>query len=166
MSTEDTCSCGSEKCDYRALHDQEAAYMAELAEKNVKWPNLIRGDLVIIVGTIPEWVVNNTPKGTIGVCFEEAGYHEPNSGPMVRFANGKCCNVYEGWVEKITAAPAVPEYDSLKDEAKLFTFQDWIATMKNEFNLYLAQWDGQNDYHKESHTWGQWLGTFIRYMSW
>lgn len=33
-------------------------------------------------------------RGMKGVCFQEAGFHEPNSGPMVRWENGGACNAY------------------------------------------------------------------------
>jgi hypothetical protein len=33
LEEETTCVCGAEFCDYEPMHEQEAAYLAELAEK-------------------------------------------------------------------------------------------------------------------------------------
>ena len=38
----------------------------------------------------------DTPAGTLGVVFEETNAYGDGNGPMVRFVNGNCCNVYEG----------------------------------------------------------------------
>lgn len=72
-----------------------------------KWPDLKRGDLVIATDKIPAEVAP-VPLGTLGVCFQPAEYHGPNTGPMVRFANGCACNVYEDWV-LVAPAEAVQE---------------------------------------------------------
>lgn len=56
------------------------------------------GDEVVVLRDL-----DATPakKGMVGVCFREADFHEPDSGPMVRFENGSVCNVYEGDVERV-----------------------------------------------------------------
>lgn len=59
---------------------------------------LNRGDLVQALKYLE---AADTLADTLGVCFEPANYHEDNGGPMVRFINGHCCNVYPGWVEKV-----------------------------------------------------------------
>lgn len=69
-----------------------------MSEKN--WPNLQPGDLVYVKQKIPE-DITDVQLGERGVCFHEAEYHEPNSGPMVRFMGGGVCNVYGDWVEKV-----------------------------------------------------------------
>ena len=53
---------------------------------------------------VPDWVIpkSRLPIGTIGKVFEPAGHDGQPTGPMVRFENGTCCNVYEGWVEEVT----------------------------------------------------------------
>lgn len=60
--------------------------------------NLNRGDLVISLKYLE---ASDTKAGIVGVCFEPANYHEDNGGPMGRFTDGHCCNVYPGWVEKV-----------------------------------------------------------------
>ena len=65
------------------------------------WPKLNRGDLVVAIKDLDKMGVTTAKPGMLGVVFEEAEYHEPNTGPMVRFMNGGVCNVYEGWVEKV-----------------------------------------------------------------
>lgn len=61
------------------------------------------GDVVEAL-CIPKDVVD-VPAGTLGVVFHEAEYHEPNTGPMVRFIMGgrrvAACNVYSGWVRLV-----------------------------------------------------------------
>lgn len=53
------------------------------------------GDLVIaLIDLDPEGADVKT--GELGVVFHEAEYHEPNTGPMVRWFSGGACNVYEG----------------------------------------------------------------------
>lgn len=62
--------------------------------------NLRRGDLVRAIRHVdPEGA--DVPKLTPGVVFEEAEFHEQNSGPMVRFFTGGMCNVYVDDVELV-----------------------------------------------------------------
>lgn len=61
---------------------------------------LRRGTLVRALSTIdPEGA--RVLRGEFGVVFEEAGYHEPNTGPMVRWFSGGACNVYDDDVEVV-----------------------------------------------------------------
>lgn len=63
--------------------------------------DLQRGDLVE-ADEVPRGITEPHPEpGERGVCFEEEGYHEEDTGPMVRFARGGVCNVYEGWVKRV-----------------------------------------------------------------
>jgi hypothetical protein len=41
----------------------------------------------------------DVPVNTLGVVFQPAHWHEPRTGPMVRFVNGGMCNVYDGEVK-------------------------------------------------------------------
>ena len=43
----------------------------------------------------------NAKKGMLGVIFERAEWHEPLSGPMVRWTNNGVCNVYDGQIEVV-----------------------------------------------------------------
>ncbi len=101
-------SAGGERSVNKNLAKAMAALRAKLVEAGViddpaetlpYIPNFRRGDLVEVV-SIPDWVIPIAP-GSRGVVFEEAGFHEPNTGPMVRFFDGSCCNVYENWVKAI-----------------------------------------------------------------
>lgn len=56
---------------------------------------LRRGHLVMAVNTLDQSGANVEP-GTFGVVFETAEFHEPFTGPMVRWTTGGCCNVYDG----------------------------------------------------------------------
>jgi len=40
--------------------------------------------------------------GTLGVVFEETNAYGDKGGPMVRFMNMCCCNVYRGDVIKVS----------------------------------------------------------------
>ncbi len=40
-------------------------------------------------------------EGTRGVVFEKSDAFDDGYGPMVRWADGSCCNVYDGDVEVI-----------------------------------------------------------------
>lgn len=42
----------------------------------------------------------NVSIGERGVVFETSDFHEPGTGPMVRWFSGGACNVYEGDVER------------------------------------------------------------------
>lgn len=69
--------------------------------------DLRRGDLVRAIGHVdPDGA--NVAKGTYGVVFEESEYHEPKSGPMVRWVTGSACNVYGDWVEKVDLQNTMP----------------------------------------------------------
>lgn len=60
-----------------------------------------RGDLVEAVA-VPEGITLPQPQpGERGVVFEEQDAYGDGGGPMVRFANGGVCNVYEGWVKRV-----------------------------------------------------------------
>lgn len=66
----------------------------------VTFPKYDRGDLVVALKDLdPEGA--NVKRGTLGIVFQEAEYHEPNSGPMVRWFSGGMCNVYDGWTRNI-----------------------------------------------------------------
>jgi hypothetical protein len=58
---------------------------------------LKRGDRVRAVAVPVE--ATDAPPGTFGVVFEEADAYGDDGGPMVRWATGGACNVYDGWVE-------------------------------------------------------------------
>jgi hypothetical protein len=58
---------------------------------------LNRGD---VVRAVRDLRAADVPAGTLGVVFEEAGFHEKNTGPMVRWLpKGTACNVYDHDVE-------------------------------------------------------------------
>lgn len=64
---------------------------------------LNRGDLVFAATDLdPEGA--DVRRGEPGVVFEEAEYHERETGPMVRWFSGGACNVYDGDV-RILAYP-------------------------------------------------------------
>jgi hypothetical protein len=70
---------------------------------------LRRGDMVIALEDLdPEGA--HVSKGDKGVVFEEAGFHEPGTGPMVRWLDlGTACNVYPGQVELFQLTDCEPE---------------------------------------------------------
>ena len=56
--------------------------------------HLHRGDIVQAIRRLDPEGADVRP-GVLGVVFEEAEYHEPDSGPMVRWANMGVCNIYD-----------------------------------------------------------------------
>lgn len=58
------------------------------------------------------------PKGMLGVVFEEAEFHELNSGPMVRWMSGGACNVYDDDVELVDFQSTMPWRLFLKEVVK------------------------------------------------
>lgn len=63
--------------------------------KNEPFPRYNRGDLVVSLENFdPQGC--NIKVGELGVVFQEAEFHEPDTGPMVRWFSGGMCNVYEG----------------------------------------------------------------------
>ena len=67
---------------------------------NVLLKHFVRGHLVVALQHLDP-SGSKIPKGAIGVVFEEAEFHEPNSGPMVRWVLGGMCNVYKGQVDLV-----------------------------------------------------------------
>ena len=70
-------------------------------------------------------------------------------------------------------APAVPApdvgqggYDPIKDEKKEFTLDEFLHVSRVELSAYADTFRGQNDFHKEKHTWNEWFRSFHEYMSW
>lgn len=61
---------------------------------------LKRGDVVVAIKHMDPSGANVRP-GTQGVVFQPAGYHEADTGPMVRWANMGACNVYDGYVDLV-----------------------------------------------------------------
>lgn len=62
---------------------------------------LRRGDLVRANGRLDE-AGADVYGGDYGVVFEEAEYHEPDTGPTVRWFSGGACNVYDSQVRKVS----------------------------------------------------------------
>lgn len=61
---------------------------------------------------------SDVPKSMLGVVFEEAEFHEPNSGPMVRWISGGICNVYDDDVELVDMQGTMPWRLFLKEVVK------------------------------------------------
>jgi predicted HAD superfamily Cof-like phosphohydrolase len=66
--------------------------------------NLRRGDNVVALKHLDPSGAN-AHINERGVVFQTEGYHEVGSGPMVRWANGGACNVYEGDVAQDLVTP-------------------------------------------------------------
>lgn len=66
-------------------------------------------------------------------------------------------------VEAKVSDPALTHYPGKK-----LTLEEFITFAKSELDAYQKDWEGKyaNDYHKDSHTWYEWWGTFHRYYSW
>jgi len=76
-----------------------------------------RGTLVIATRHVdPDGA--DVPKGMLGVVFEEAQFHELNSGPMVRWMSGGACNVYIDDVELVDMQGTMPWRLFLKEVVK------------------------------------------------
>ncbi len=60
------------------------------------------------------------------------------------------------------------KYDPLKDEKKEFSLKDWADSAKEEIDSYVKDWEepDSNDFHRQKHTWSEWMNAFMRYMSW
>ena len=61
--------------------------------------DLQRGDVVMAVRNIQ--AAGDARPGTLGVVFEETNSYNDGGGPMVRFMNMCCCNVYHGDVIRV-----------------------------------------------------------------
>lgn len=107
----DHCSCNTHDVDnqhHNCDDDRDDdVLVAELAAgaltpdgENLMVKNLKRGDVVIALKDL-DTLYANVRLGTIGVVFEEADAYELGSGPMVRWLNMGCCNVYEGDVSVV-----------------------------------------------------------------
>jgi hypothetical protein len=72
------------------------------AKKNVTTDvkDLCRGDVVIALRHIQ--AAGDVRPGTLGVVFEEQNAYKDGGGPMVRFMNMCCCNVYHGDVVRVS----------------------------------------------------------------
>lgn len=71
--------------------DMRKAVSADIVEVGA----LTRGDIVTALRDLdPEGA--NVTRGTKGVVFQPANFHEKNTGPMVRWFSGGACNVYDG----------------------------------------------------------------------
>lgn len=57
-------------------------------------------------------------------------------------------------------------YNPIEDEKKEFSLEEFKELAKAELDKYAATFEGQNDFHKGKHTWGEWFSSFHRYMSW
>lgn len=79
--------CPSHRCE------PDCAAVPRLAE-------YARGTLVRAVRVPPD--AAEVAPGTLGVVFEESDAYGDGGGPMVRWTTGAACNVYDGWVERLT----------------------------------------------------------------
>jgi len=89
MSTRNCPTCGQEM-DWSSLNPSSGAV------KGLK-----RGTVVQAIRNLDSSGAK-VREGTQGVVFEEANFHEPNSGPMVRWVNMGMCNIYIGDVKVIS----------------------------------------------------------------
>ncbi len=55
-------------------------------------------------------------------------------------------------------------FDYERDHAKTYTLREWANIMKEEIDEYVKLWEGANDYHRESHTFKEWLHTVISFV--
>lgn len=79
--------------------------------------HLRRGDLVLAARHVdPQGA--DVPKGILGIVFEQAEFHEPLTGPMVRWVTGGMCNVYIDDVEGVDMQTTMPWRLFLKEVAK------------------------------------------------
>lgn len=62
--------------------------------------DLQRGNVVMAVRNIA--AAGDARPGTLGVVFEEMNAYGDGGGPMVRFMNMCCCNVYHGDVAMVS----------------------------------------------------------------
>lgn len=69
-------------------------------------------------------------------------------------------------VQSTEAESVVPDYDPIRDERKPLTLRAFAASLRQCATQYEHVFDGQNEFHKQSHTWSEWLGNFAHYMSW
>lgn len=58
------------------------------------------GQPVVALRDLPE-ISAGVKAGMRGVVFEPANAYKDGGGPMVRFQNGHCGNVYPGWVREV-----------------------------------------------------------------
>jgi hypothetical protein len=59
--------------------------------EDVEVTELHRGDVIM---ALQDLSAADVKKGTLGVVFEEFNAYKDQGGPMVRFMNMNCCNVY------------------------------------------------------------------------
>ena len=60
-------------------------------------------------------------------------------------------------------------YNPMKDEKTEYTLAEFVSVAKEELDNYEKEWsppNATNDHHTGKHTWDEWFGTFLRYMSW
>ena len=57
---------------------------------------LERGDVVM---ALMDLAAADVKAGTLGVVFEEANAYRDGGGPMVRWMNMNCCNVYNNQIQ-------------------------------------------------------------------
>lgn len=69
-------------------------------------------------------------------------------------------------VERLRAPATQLNHDPIKDEKKLYTLAEFIDIAKHEIDLYNFEFNDQNDFHRQSHTWNEWFTSFHQYMSW
>ena len=74
--------------------------------------DLERGDVVMAVRNIA--AAGDARPGTLGVVFEETNAYLDGGGPMVKFMNMCCCNVYHGDVVKVS--PGEKDMDIIHTE--------------------------------------------------
>lgn len=69
---------------------------------DAKWhrTDLKRGDVVVALQNLDEEGAN-VKAGMKGVVFEETNAYKDDGGPMVRWENNGCCNVYGDQVAKL-----------------------------------------------------------------
>lgn len=73
-----------------------AAEMREATRSDiVEVGTLVRGDIVTALKELDPTGAK-VPKGTKGVVFQPANFHEKETGPLVRWFTGGACNIYDG----------------------------------------------------------------------
>jgi hypothetical protein len=65
-----------------------------------KVSKLRRGDVVLAIRSLDPLAADVTA-GLVGVVFEEYNFYEDGGGPMVRWLNFCCSNVYDGDVVRL-----------------------------------------------------------------
>ena len=57
-------------------------------------------------------------------------------------------------------------YDPMDDEAKAFDLDGFTEAACCELRSWADDGRGQNEFNVAKHTWHEWWGSFMRYMSW